>query len=90
MGFFLGAASPKLTQWMVGAVDHTILASSVGLINTILLVVSPLMTTAFTTLSAVTNVQYSLLGLLFISILLLVITVVVMKKSAKKGGLTTI
>lgn len=90
LGFFLGAASPKLTQWIVGAVDHTILASSVGLINTILLVVSPLMTTAFTTLSAVTKVQYSLLGLLFISVLLLVITVLVMKKSAKKGELTTI
>ncbi|NUE97691.1 MFS transporter [Lactobacillus melliventris] len=84
LGFFAGTATPKLTQWMVSAVDHKILASSVGLINTILLIASPLMTTAFTTLSAATNVQYSLLGLLIVSVLLFVITGVVMKKSAKK------
>ncbi|MBC6349775.1 MFS transporter [Lactobacillus melliventris] len=85
LGFFAGTATPKLTQWMVGAVDHKILASSIGLINTILLIASPLMTTAFTTLSAVTNVQYSLLGLLIVSILLFAITLLVMRKSAKKG-----
>ncbi|WP_294757633.1 MFS transporter [uncultured Lactobacillus sp.] len=85
LGFFAGTASPKLTQWMVGAVDRKILASSVGLINTILLIASPLMTTAFTTLSAVTNVQYSLLGLLIVSMLLFAITVLVMRKSAQKG-----
>ena len=85
LGFFAGTATPKLTQWMVGAVDRKILASSVGLINTILLIASPLMTTAFTTLSAVTNVQYSLLGLLIVSILLFAITVLVMKKSAQKA-----
>ena len=85
LGFFAGTATPKLTQWMVGAVDHKILASSIGLINTILLIASPLMTTAFTTLSAVTNVQYSLLGLLIVSILLFAITVLVMRKSAQKA-----
>ena len=85
LGFFAGTATPKLTQWMVGAVDRKILASSVGLINTILLIASPLMTTAFTTLSAVTNVQYSLLGLLIVSVLLFAITLLVMRKSAKKG-----
>ena len=85
LGFFAGTATPKLTQWMVGAVDRKILASSVGLINTILLIASPLMTTAFTTLSAMTNVQYSLLGLLIVSILLFAITVLVMRKSAQKG-----
>ena len=85
LGFFAGTATPKLTQWMVGAVDRKILASSVGLINTILLIASPLMTTAFTTLSAMTNVQYSLLGLLIVSMLLFAITLLVMRKSAKKG-----
>ena len=85
LGFFAGTATPKLTQWMVGAVDRKILASSVGLINTILLIASPLMTTAFTTLSAVTNVQYSLLGLLIVSMLLFAITVLVMRKSAQKA-----
>ena len=85
LGFFAGTATPKLTQWMVGAVDRKILASSVGLINTILLIASPLMTTAFTTLSAVTSVQYSLLGLLIVSVLLFAITLLVMRKSAKKG-----
>ncbi|MBI0032886.1 MFS transporter [Lactobacillus sp. M0396] len=85
LGFFAGTATPKLTQWMVGAVDRKILASSVGLINTILLIASPLMTTAFTTLSAVTSVIYSLLGLLIVSVLLFVITLLVMRKSAQKG-----
>ena len=85
LGFFAGTATPKLTQWMVGAVDRKILASSIGLINTILLIASPLMTTAFTTLSAVTSVQYSLLGLLIVSVLLFAITLLVMRKSAKKG-----
>ena len=85
LGFFAGTATPKLTQWMVGAVDRKILASSVGLINTILLIASPLMTTAFTTLSAVTNVQYSLLGLLIVSVLLFAITLLVMRKSAQKA-----
>ncbi|UZN42461.1 MFS transporter [Lactobacillus sp. IBH004] len=85
LGFFAGTATPKLTQWMVGAVDRKILASSVGLINTILLIASPLMTTAFTTLSAVTSVIYSLWGLFIVSILLFAITVLVMRKSAQKG-----
>ncbi|KGG53564.1 MFS transporter [Lactobacillus sp. wkB10] len=85
LGFFAGTATPKLTQWMVGAVDRKILSSSVGLINTILLIASPLMTTAFTTLSAVTSVIYSLWGLFIVSILLFVITLLVMRKSAQKG-----
>ena len=85
LGFFAGTATPKLTQWMVGAVDRKILASSVGLINTILLIASPLMTTAFTTLSAVTSVIYSLWGLFIVSILLFVITLLVMRKSAQKA-----
>ena len=85
LGFFAGTATPKLTQWMVGAVDRKILASSVGLINTILLIASPLMTTAFTTLSAVTSVIYSLWGLFIVSVLLFVITLLVMRKSAQKG-----
>ena len=86
LGFFAGTATPKLTQWMVGAVDRKILASSVGLINTILLIASPLMTTAFTTLSAVTSVIYSLWGLFIVSVLLFVITLLVMRKSAQKGN----
>ena len=85
LGFFAGTATPKLTQWMVGAVDRKILASSIGLINTILLIASPLMTTAFTTLSAVTSVIYSLWGLFIVSILLFVITLLVMRKSAQKA-----
>ncbi len=85
LGFFAGTATPKLTQWMVGAVDRKILSSSVGLINTILLIASPLMTTAFTTLSAVTSVIYSLWGLFIVSILLFVITLLVMRKSAQKA-----
>ena len=84
MGFFAGTASPKLTQWLVTTVDRKILASSVGLINTVLLVVSPLMTTAFTTLSAATHVNYAVLGLLILSLLTFVVTIIVMNKTKAK------
>ena len=84
MGFFAGIAGPKLTQWLVTTVDRKILASSVGLINTVLLVVSPLMTTAFTTLSAATQVNYAVLGLLILSLLTFVVTIIVMNKTKAK------
>ena len=49
--FFLaaiaGVASIKMEQWLVTSVDHKILASTVGLLNTILMAVAPIMTTVF-------------------------------------------
>lgn len=84
LGFFAGIASPKLTQWMVSTVERQILASTVGLLNTILLLVSPIMTTVFTTISAVSRVNYSLGLLLTVNGMVLIITLVLMKKEVNK------
>ncbi len=59
-------ASLKMQQWIVTTIDRKILASSVGLLNTILMVVAPVMTTALTTVSGLKNVKYSLIILLAI------------------------
>lgn len=84
LGFFAGIASPKLTQWMVSSVERQILASTVGLLNTILLLISPMMTTVFTTISAVSRVNYSLGLLLIVNGMVLIITLVLMKKEVNK------
>lgn len=59
------ATSIKLTQWLVTSVEHKILASTVGLLNTILIASAPLMTTILTTISGATNIKYALLVLTF-------------------------
>ncbi|MBA1393053.1 MFS transporter, partial [Lactobacillus sp. XV13L] len=85
LGFFSGIASPKLTQWMVTTVDRKILASTIGLLNTILVVVGPLMTTVFTTIAAASSVTYALLALLVTNLAVLVVTLVVMSRTTKKS-----
>lgn len=42
LGFLAGIVSPKLLQWLVTTVDRKILSSSVGLLNTILVMAGPL------------------------------------------------
>ena len=82
-----GVASIKLEQWLVTAVEHKILASTAGLLNTILTVAGPVMTTLITTVSGATNVSVALAVLLVIEGLTLATTVVVivrMKKNLKR------
>lgn len=81
LGFFTGIAGPKLTQWMVRTVDRKILSSSVGLLNTILLIITPLMTTLFTSISAASDVSIALGGMLVTSIVVFGVTLVVMLKT---------
>lgn len=76
--------SIKLTQWLVTTVDHKILASSVGLLNTILMITAPIMTTFFTSISGFSNIKYALLILLIIEILVLIITVKICIQSKRK------
>ncbi|MDF7639874.1 MFS transporter [Lactobacillus sp. ESL0791] len=83
LAFFAGTASPKLEQWIVTTVDRTILASTIGAINTILIVASPLVTSISTTISAATNVNWALGMLLIVSVCVFFITLYVMKKSKK-------
>ena len=67
-------ASLKMQQWIVTTIDRKILASSVGLLNTILMVVAPVMTTALTTVSGLKNVKYSLIILLAIESIILFVS----------------
>lgn len=67
--FFLLAAtasiaSIKLTQWLVNTVEHKILASTMGLLNTFAMASAPVMTTIFTTISGISDVRYALIALL--------------------------
>lgn len=67
--------SIKLTQWLVNTVEQKILASSVGLLNTILMATAPLLTTILTTISGTTNVHYALFVLLAVEVAVLVIII---------------
>lgn len=84
LGFLAGTSSPKLMQWLVVSVDRKILASSAGLLNTILTIAGPLMTTLFTTIAGAINVNYALYGVLGLSALVFMITLSVMIKVNKQ------
>lgn len=68
-------ASLKLTQWLVTSVDQTILASTIGLLNTIVMITVPVMTTVFSTISGIATVRYSLLLLLTVGVIELIIAI---------------
>ena len=76
-------ASLKLTQWLVSSVDRTVLASSMGLLNTIVMIAVPVMTTVFSTISGTTNVKYALILLLLVEIVELVIAIRLSMKTKK-------
>lgn len=84
---FIGTASPKLTQWLVNAVDQDILSSTIGLLNTILIITSPVMTTIFTTITASFNITAALILLGITSLIVLVITVKVACSINKKPAI---
>lgn len=46
-----------MQQWLVTTIDRKILASSVGLLNTIIMATSPVMTTVLTTISGLGDVK---------------------------------
>ena len=83
LGFLAGTSSPKLMQWLVVSVDRKILASSAGLLNTILAIAGPLMTTLFTTIAGTINVNYALYGVLGFSATVFIVTLIVMIKVNK-------
>ena len=83
LGFLAGTSSPKLMQWLVISVDRKILASSAGLLNTILAIAGPLMTTLFTTIAGTINVNYALYGVLGFSAIVFIVTLIVMIKVNK-------
>lgn len=78
-----GVASIKMQQWLVNAVDHKILASTMGLLNMILNVTAPVMTTLMTTISGAINVQIALIALMVVEIATLAVAVMVSLKQKK-------
>ncbi|CCI84911.1 major facilitator superfamily permease [Lactobacillus pasteurii DSM 23907 = CRBIP 24.76] len=76
-------ASLKMQQWLVNAIDRKILASSVGLLNTIVMATAPIMTTILTTISGFGNVRYALLVLLAIEIIVLLVAMKLSKTEVK-------
>ncbi|EEJ71787.1 MFS transporter [Lactobacillus ultunensis] len=79
----VGVTSIKLEQWLVTSVEHKILASTAGLLNTILTVAGPAMTTLMTTVSGATGVGVALTILVAIEAMTLVTTVVMVVKMKK-------
>lgn len=79
----VGVTSIKLEQWLVTAVEHRILASTAGLLNTILTVAGPAMTTLMTTVSGTIGVNLALVLLLIIEVVTLITTVVAVIKVKK-------
>ncbi|KRL89353.1 major facilitator permease [Lactobacillus kalixensis DSM 16043] len=78
--FFLLAASAsitfiKLSQWSVNTVERKILASTVGMLNTCVMVAYPIMTTIFTTISGASDARFALIALLSVEATVLLVTV---------------
>lgn len=90
LGFFTGVAGPKLMQWLVNAVDRKVLASSIGFLNTILVIAGPLTSTIFSSIAGATQVNYSLYGILLLSLTVFAVTLTVMRKVNKKKQADTV
>ena len=76
-------ASIKMQQWLVNTIEHKILASSVGLLNTILMAVAPTFTTILTSISGFASVKYALFVLIVIEVIIFFVAI---KMGAKTKG----
>lgn len=85
LAIFIGTASPKLTQWLVEAVDQNILSSTMGMLNTILVVTAPVMTTIFTTITASFGITIAL-TLLGVTCLIILATIASVVYSTNKNA----
>ncbi|WP_338201426.1 MFS transporter [Lactobacillus rizhaonensis] len=83
LGFLAGIVSPKLLQWLVTTVDRKILSSSVGLLNTILVIAGPLTTTVFTSIASATDITYALYGIIILGIAVFIAISIVLLKINK-------
>lgn len=79
----ISTASLKMQEWLVSTIEHKILASSVGLLNTIIMVAAPLLTTALTAISGISNIQYSLALLLAIEVVIFFVAIKLAIKSKR-------
>lgn len=95
--FFLLAAtasvaSIKITQWLVNTVEHKILASTMGLLNTCAMASASVMTTIFTTISGMGDVRYALIVLIVVEVTVLFVAVRmgIKVKKTEKGVNSTV
>ncbi|MBP1904684.1 MFS family permease [Paenibacillus turicensis] len=87
VGFLVGVSIPKLSAWIVGAVARENLATSIGIINTILVGIAPLSTLVFVTVASTTSPMVSVTILIMFSVVMAVIQVVsTLKERGKKLG----
>lgn len=88
VGFLVGVSIPKLSAWIVGAVARENLATSIGIINTILVGIAPLSTLVFVTIASTTSPMVSVTILIVFSVVMAVIQVVsTIKERGTKLGL---
>ena len=88
VGFLVGVSIPKLSSWIVGAVARENLATSIGIMNTILVGIAPLSTLVFVTIASTTSPLVSVTILFVASILMAVIHIVSkLKERGVKLGL---
>lgn len=68
-------ASIKMSQWLVTTIDRKILASTLGLLNTMVMLAAPVVTVIMTTISGLSNVNYALVVLIVIEIIILIFAI---------------
>ena len=83
-------ASIKMQQWLVNTIEHKILASSVGLLNTILMAVAPIFTTIMTSISGFVSVKYALFTLIAIEVIILFVAIKMGIKNKVKAEINTV
>lgn len=90
IGFLVGVSIPKLSAWIVGVVAKENLATSIGIINTILVGIAPLSTLFFVTVASTTSPRVSVTILTVVSVVMAVIQVVstIKKRGKMRLGLT--
>ncbi|EHU5035007.1 MFS transporter permease, partial [Enterococcus faecalis] len=67
IGFLVGVSTPKLSGWLMTSVDSQQLAISVGLINSILVMMAPLVMSIFSLISSFHRIQALIIYLLLLS-----------------------
>ena len=67
IGFLVGVSTPKLSGWLMTSVDSQQLAISVGLINSILVMMAPLVMSIFSLISSFHRIQALIVYLLLLS-----------------------
>ncbi|RHH66552.1 MULTISPECIES: MFS transporter [Vagococcus] len=86
MAFLCGICSPKLSAWLMNSVDPHIISSSVGIINTILMVSSPLMVIIFTSFVNIFSLRIAIIFLTFLILITFIFSIINFIKDNKKGG----